>query len=342
MPSLDQLPRERFCHLPTPLQRLPRISRHLGGPDLWIKRDDCTGLGLGGNKTRKLEYLIADALRHGATRVITAGPLQSNHCRQTAAAAAAAGLECELVIDDRLDDADHAYRTNGNILLDRLFHAILRVVPGGTDAETALEEAARELRDQGGVPYRIPVGASAPLGAAGYANASLEIHAQAQALGLRFDGIVHATGSGGTQAGLLAGHALLRSSTRIHGIDILGPAAAVQANVHALAQQTLHLLGHRDDLIQPEDVHVHGDFIGAGFGKPSARTLQAIDLLARQEAILLDPVHTGKAFDGLLGLVERGVFTKGQNILFLHTGGQASLFAYAGLWSQQEVGYRSP
>ncbi|MES2530716.1 MAG: pyridoxal-phosphate dependent enzyme, partial [Pseudomonadota bacterium] len=243
-----------FAHLPTPLQPLTRLSALLGGPRLWIKRDDCTGLALGGNKVRKLEYLVADAVAQGATRLITAGPLQSNHCRQTAAAAAAVGLECELVIEDKVDEVDHLYLTNGNILLDRLLGARLRVVPRGTDARQALSESAAQCRADGGVPYEIAVGASSPIGALGYVNASVEIHAQAQALKVRFGHVVHASGSGGTQAGLLAGHAMLRSDTVIHGVDILGDGyaggiEAARAGILALARETLALIGHERGLI---------------------------------------------------------------------------------------------
>lgn len=338
--SLSHIPRLSLCHLPTPLQRLDRLSKTLGGPTLWIKRDDCTGLGLGGNKVRKLEYLVADAIAHGATRLITAGPLQSNHCRQTAAAAARAGLECELVIDDRLQDADHAYRTNGNILLDRLFGAILRVLPGGTPAEAALEQAAQEVRAAGGVPYTIPVGASAPLGALGYVNATLELHTQAHEAGVQFDHLVHASGSTGTQAGLLAGHALLRSRTVVHGVNILGEHEPVRERAYELAQQTLSLIGHPASLVRDQDVIVHNDQVGPGFGKPTPGMLEAVELLGRQEAILLDPVHTGKAMAGLIAMVRQKRFQASDNVLFIHTGGQPSLFAYAALWSTEPVAYR--
>lgn len=335
--SLQDFPRYPLAHLPTPLQPLERLSALLGGPQIWIKRDDCTGLGLGGNKVRKLEYLVADALKHGATHLLTAGPLQSNHCRQTAAAAAKAGLECVLVIDDRLADADHNYRTNGNLLLDRLLGASFRVVAGGTDLDAELQQAAGEVKSAGGVPYTIPVGASAPIGALGYVNAALELQAQADSLGLQFDHVFHATGSAGTQSGLLAGHALLNSKTRIHGVDILG--GPVRERVDELTRQTLSLIGHSPALLRGDDVIVHEGFVGDGFGKPTPGMLEALDLLGRQEAILLDPVHTGKAMAGLLEFVRQGAFGKDETLLFIHTGGQPSLFAYADLWSRTPIGH---
>lgn len=331
-----------FAHLPTPLQPLTRLSALLGGPRLWIKRDDCTGLALGGNKVRKLEYLVADAVAQGATRLITAGPLQSNHCRQTAAAAAAIGLECELVIEDKVDEVDHLYLTNGNILLDRLLGARLRVVPRGTDVRQALSESAAQCRAAGGVPYEIAVGASSPIGALGYVNASVEIHAQAQALKVRFDHVVHASGSGGTQAGLLAGHAMLRSDTVIHGVDILGDGyaggiEAARAGIHALASETLALIGHERGLIGESDVVLHAGYVGDGFGKVTAGMLEAVRLLGENEAILLDPVHSGKAMAGLIDFVRQGRFRKDENVLFIHTGGHPSLFAYADVWSSEAV-----
>ena len=339
--SFQDFPRYPLAHLPTPLQHLKRLSEHLGGPQIWIKRDDCTGLGLGGNKVRKLEYLVADALKHGATHLLTAGPLQSNHCRQTAAAAAKAGLHCELIIDDRLVDADHNYRTNGNILLDRLLGATFRVVAGGTDLDAELASAAEEVRALGGVPYTIPVGASAPIGALGYVNAALELHAQADQAGLRFDHVFHASGSAGTQSGLLAGHVLLRSKTRVHGVNILGGPDPVRRRVDELTRETLALIGHSPKLLKAEDVIVHDEFVGDGFGKPTPGMLEALDLLGRQEAILLDPVHTGKAMAGLIALVRQKAFRPDETLLFIHTGGQPSLFAYADLWSSTPIAYQN-
>lgn len=211
---LSRFPRIRIGHMNTPLEPMPRLSAALGGPNLWIKRDDCTGLATGGNKTRKLEFLIADALEQGADIVITQGATQSNHARQTAAAAAKTGLECLILLEDRTAYTDEAYTRSGNVLLDHILGAPTRTYPGATDMAAAMEEVADELRAKGRKPYVTPGGGSNAIGALGYVNCAIELTAQANDMGLRIDHLVHATGSAGTQAGLVAGSKACAAASR--------------------------------------------------------------------------------------------------------------------------------
>lgn len=322
-----------LAHLPTPLYRLDRLSEVLGGPEIWIKRDDATGVGMGGNKVRKLQYLLAEAREQSATALLTAGPLQSNHCRQTAAVAAAAGLDCILVIEDRVRDADALYRTNGNLLLDRLFGARFVVLDGGANLEAALEQQARKVREQGGVPYVIPVGASSALGALGYVDCAAEIAGQTD---FTFDHWIHATGSGGTQAGLVAGAEWHHLNVQILGINILDvPAAQVAHRIRTIADEVLLNAGHVST--EKHDVTVLDGYVGEAFGKPTEGMIEAVSLLGRTEGLVLDPVHTGKAMAGLIDQVRKGRFASGERLLFIHTGGLPSTFAYAPLWSLEAV-----
>ncbi|BBK43657.1 1-aminocyclopropane-1-carboxylate deaminase [Allostella vacuolata] len=325
--QLSRFPRQRFAHLPTPLERLDRLTRLLDGPTIWIKRDDCTGLGLGGNKTRKLEYLMADAIARGADTVLTVGAIQSNHARQTAAAAARLGLACHLVLESRIDHADEAYMRSGNILLDRMFGARLHDFPAGTDMAQAMQQVADEVTARGGRPYLIPGGGSNPVGALGYVNFALELLAQATERGVVFDHLIHATGSSGTQAGIVVGLEGLRAAIPVLGITVRRTRESQEEQVMALAEATADFVGVRG-AVPRRAVVANSDYVGAGYGVPTPGMLAAVKLLAREESILLDPVYSGKAMDGLIDLVRRGVFTRGQNILFVHTGGQAALFAY--------------
>ncbi len=325
--QLSRFPRQRFAHLPTPLERLDRLSLLLGGPTIWIKRDDCTGLGLGGNKTRKLEYLMADAIAQGADTVLTVGAVQSNHVRQTAAAAARLGMACELILENRIADADQAYLRSGNILLDRLMGARLHEVPGGSDMKQALQEVAEAVRKRGGKPYVIPGGGSNPMGALGYVNFALELLAQATDRGVAFDHLVHATGSAGTQAGIVVGLEALRARLPVLGITVSKPREQQEAMVLALAEETADFLG-MPGIVTREAVVANADYFGTSYGDPTPGMLAALKLLAREEGILLDPVYSGKAMAGMIDLIAKGHFRKGQDIVFLHTGGQAGLFAY--------------
>jgi L-cysteate sulfo-lyase len=325
--NLARFPRIRLGHLPTPLEPMEQLSRHLGGPNLWIKRDDCTGLSTGGNKTRKLEYLCAQALAEGADMLITQGATQSNHARQTAAAAAKLGLDCLILLEDRTGFTDPAYTQSGNVLMDRLHGAQVARRPGGADMQAEMEAVAADLRAKGRKPYVIPGGGSNPVGALGYVNAALELVAQAAEMGLRIDHLVHATGSAGTQAGLVAGLVALNSGIPVLGIGVRAPKPKQEANVLALAERTAAHLG-LPGIIKPEHVVANCDYVGQGYGIPTEGMVEAVKLVAQKEGILLDPVYSGKGMAGLIDLIQKGHFTKDQNVVFLHTGGQAGLFGY--------------
>ncbi len=329
--NLARFPRVRITHAPTPLEPMPRLSRELGGPDLWIKRDDCTGLATGGNKTRKLEYLMADALAAQADVVITQGATQSNHARQTAAVAAKLGVGCEILLEDRTGIASTDYRKSGNVLLDELFGARVRHFAGGTDMDAAMAEVVRELRAAGRRPYVIPGGGSSPIGALGYVTCALELAQQAIDRGLPITAVVHPTGSAGTQAGLVTGFEGARAQIPVLGIGVRAPRGPQEEKVFALAAQTADLLGV-SGAVAREAVVANGDYVGPGYGLPTDGMREAVGLVARTEGILLDPVYTGKAMAGLIDLIRTGHFTRGQTVVFLHTGGVAGLFGYQHLF----------
>ncbi len=327
---LARFPRLRLAHLPTPLESLERLSAELGGPNLWIKRDDCTGLAGGGNKTRKLEFLMADAVERGADAVITQGATQSNHARQTAAAAKL-GMACHLLLEDRAGLPDNDYLCNGNVLLDQLHGATLQGHPGGTDMNAAMEALARELRDDGRKPYVVPGGGSNEIGALGYVNCALELLQQANDAGLEIAHVVHATGSTGTQAGLVTGFRGSGSGIPVLGISVRAEREAQEENVFRLAERTAEHLGI-PGAVRRDHVVADSDYVGPGYGLPAPDTLEAIRLFARIEGILLDPVYTGKAAAGLIALVREGRFGKDDNVVFVHTGGAQALFAYRGFF----------
>jgi len=315
---MKTLPRFRFAHLPTPVEKMPRLAAAIGGPVLSIKRDDQTGLAFGGNKTRKLEYLVAEAQANGARTLITTGALQSNHCRQTAAAAARFGFECILVLagDPALDQG-----TTANLLLDQLLGAKI-IWTSRESRDQSLEAAFQDAWNAGKRPYRVPYGGSSPVGAAAYAFALGELLEQ----GMHPDTIVFATSSGGTQAGLVLGKELFGYKGRILGISVDEPAQQLKNHVADLANQTADLL----DVpirIDPESVNVDDHYLGAGYGIPTPADIEAIRLFAQTEAILLDPVYTGRAAAGLLDLARKGAFKRGEQVLFWHTGGNPALFA---------------
>jgi len=324
---LARFPRLRLAHLPTPLEPLPRLSEALG-IDLWIKRDDCTGLAGGGNKTRKLEFLLGDAFEQDADTLVTQGAVQSNHVRQTAAAAAAVGLKCEVILEERTGSKAVDYVHNGNVLMDRLFGAVIRSVPGGSDMPAELEKTAAEIRARGGKPYVIPGGGSNAIGALGYVDCAREIVVQADELDLAIDLIVTATGSAGTHAGLVAGLAVLGADIPVLGIGVRAPKDRQEANVLKLAKETAALLGH-PDRVKDEMVVANCDYVGAGYGLIDQAVVDALVLAARTDAILLDPVYTGKAMKGLIALARAGTF-EGQRVVFLHTGGAQGLAGYQG------------
>lgn len=325
--TLTCYPRYPLLTGPTPLQRLDRLSDLLGGPRIHIKRDDCTGLALGGNKARKLEFLVADALAQGADTLVTVGALQSNHARMTAAAAARAGLRCTLVLQDRLPDAPASHREGGNIFLDGLLGADVVVVPAQESLDEVLAVQVQALREQGRVPYAIAAGGSSPLGALGYVLAAHELLEQAADAGHRVDAIVLATGSAGTQAGLIAGLVQAGHAAAVHGHCVSRPAAQQTDKVQELASSTLAALGLPAQLAD-HVVHTDDRQIGSGYGHPTAAMCEAVQLLARFEAILLDPVYTGKAMAGLIADIRAGRYTREQQVVFIHTGGSPALFAY--------------
>ena len=325
--DIARFPRVRFGHFPTPLEPLENLTRVLGGPRLWIKRDDCTGLSTGGNKTRKLEFLMAEALALKADVVITQGATQSNHARQTVAAAARLGMHCHILLEDRTGSTDPDYTDNGNVLLDRLHGATVERRPGGVNMQAEMEAVAARLTDAGKRPYVIPGGGSNPLGALGYANAALELVNQATERGLRIDHLVTATGSAGTQAGLVVGLQALNSPIRLLGIGVRAPRERQETMVHDLGRRTWDLLGLRGELPR-ESVVANCDYVGDGYGVPTPGMVEAVTLLARTEGLLLDPVYSGKGMAGLIDLIRKGRFGKDENIVFLHTGGSVALFGY--------------
>jgi L-cysteate sulfo-lyase len=328
--SLDRFRRVPLGHLPTPLEPMQRLRAALGRqcPALYVKRDDCTGLATGGNKTRKLEYLMGDALARGAGAVVTFGALQSNHARQTAAAAAKLGLACDLILVEMVARESEAYRRSGNVLLDRLLGARVHVVPPDR-AGAALAEVTDAHAREGRAVCVVPVGGSNSLGALGYVRAFGELEVQARAMSIAIDAIVHATSSGGTQAGLIAGAHLASSRARILGVNVYKPHAAELAEqVNALARETLQLLGGDTEGVA-ERVHVVDGWLGDGYGLPSDAMREAVELAARTEGLLLDPVYSGKAMAALVGGVRRGQFERDETLVFWHTGGTAALSAYA-------------
>ena len=324
---LARFPRVKLAHLPTPLEPLERLSKYLSGPHLWIKRDDCTGLSSGGNKTRKLEFLLADALGQRADTVITQGATQSNHARQTAAGAAKLGLECHILLENRTGFENRDYTLNGNVLLDRLHGAVISQRPAGADMNAEMEQLAATLRSKGKRPYVIPGGGSNPIGALGYANCALELVAQANEMGLRIDHIVQATGSTGTQAGLVAGLCAIHADIPVLGISVRAPKDKQEEAVFALAKATTDHIG-APGVVRREQVVANSDYVGQGYGLPTEGMAEAVKMLARLEGILLDPVYTGKAMAGMIDLVRNGHFEKDANVVFLHTGGSVGLFGY--------------
>jgi len=329
---LNKFRRVDLGHFPTRLERLDSVSEFLGGPEIWIKRDDCTGLATGGNKTRKLEFLIADALRHGADTIITQGATQSNHVRQTAAAAARHGMACIGLLETRVPDLGVAYETSGNVFLDEMFECALEARPAGVDMNNEAELKAESLRAEGKRVYVIPGGGSTPLGALGYVRCLIELAGQLDAENLAVDALVHATGSAGTQAGLVAGAHILGRSIPVIGVSVRADSEKQIANVHRLTMQTLSLMEINPTNFNKDNVMAVDDQVGPGYGYPTDETISAIKLMANKEGILLDPVYSGKGFAGLIAMIQRGEFKKGEKVVFLHTGGSAVLSAYESIF----------
>jgi D-cysteine desulfhydrase len=309
--------RLHFAHLPTPIEELPRLTKFLNGPRLLIKRDDQTGLAFGGNKTRKLEFLVAEAQAQGAKMLISAGAIQSNHCRQTAAAAARFGLECTLVLTGALPEQPSA-----NLLLDQLFGAAIVHVSDRADRDRILQETFEKAVQAGKRPYLVPYGGSSPVGALGYAFAVDELVKQ----NTNADWIVFGTSSGGTHAGLTLGKRVFGYQGKVLGISIDESEAWLKAHVSALASDASELLGNRITFT-PEDVMATAAYCQAGYGVLTEAEREAVRLFAGYEGLLLDPVYTGRAAAGLIDLIRKGFFNKEETVLFWHTGGQPALFA---------------
>lgn len=324
---LARYPRRFIAHLPTPLERMDRLSKELGGPEIWIKRDDCTGLSTGGNKTRKLEFLMAEAEMEGADVVITQGATQSNHARQTAAFAAKLGLQCHLLLEDRTGSNNANYKNNGNVLLDHLHGATTETRPGGADMAAEMEAVADKMRATGKKVYTIPGGGSNPTGALGYVNCAYELLGQVNNSGTKIDHIVHATGSAGTQAGLITGLKATNANIPLLGIGVRAPKAKQEENVYNLAVKTAEKLGCAG-VVSREDVVANTDYVGEGYGIPTAGGMEAIQMFAELESILLDLVYSAKGAAGLIDLIRKGYFKKGERVVFIHTGGAAALFGY--------------
>ncbi len=323
---LEQQPRLRLAHTPTPLEYLSRLTNHLQGPAIYIKRDDCTGLATGGNKTRKLEFLVGAALKEGCDSLVTVGGLQSNHARQTAAAAAKAGLECDLLLQMVPNAPEGNYNYNGNLLLNGLLGARVHQYPANARMKDELSSFVAKLRDQGKKPYSVPLGGSNPVGALGYVAAVQELLAQCVELDIAPTHLVLATGSAGTQAGVLAGLAAAKSSVRVIGINVSAPQAQQRQKVQRLTEETCSLLGV--DAPDKEAVVCDDRYYLPGYGVPNEGMVRAVRLLAEKEAVLLDPVYTGKAMAGLLDLVHNDEIKDDATVVFLHTGGSSALFAY--------------
>ncbi len=333
--TLDQFPRYPLRFGPSPLQHLDRLSEYLGGATIWAKREDVnSGLAFGGNKVRKLEYLVADALAHGADTLVSIGGVQSNHTRQVAAAAAAVGLKCVLIQESWVDWPDVTYDRVGNILLSRLMGADVRIVqaPFGIEAKESWQGVIDDLVAHGRRPYAIPAGASDhPLGGLGFASWALELEEQEREMGITFDYVVVCSVTGSTQAGMVAGFALSGRERQVIGIDASARPDETRAQVTRIAQATAELIGAR--AISEDDIVLDDRYHAGTYGIPDDRTVHAIRLGASLEAMITDPVYEGKSLAGLIDLVQRHEIEPEANVLFAHLGGQPALNGYASLFS---------
>ena len=321
---LEKFKRIKLGHFPTPIEHLKNISQFLGGPNIFIKRDDCTGLATGGNKTRKLEFLMPDAINKKAELVITIGAVQSNHARQTAAACTLLGLKCLIILEQRLKDPPESYMKSGNVFLDKLFGAEIVLCPKNENVSDYSQKIVQDLQLKGTNIYFIPGGGSNEIGALGYVGCLNEIIKENSKYS--FTQIVHATGSAGTQSGLLAGRKYFNCKIPVTGISVRYDKATQVEKVYAVTKKTCEML--QCNILDKSEIVVYDEYIGPGYGEPTDGMIEATKLLAKKEAILLDPVYSGKGFAGLIGLIKNKKFTKSDNVLFIHTGGAVSLFAY--------------
>ena len=324
--NLTRFPRRRYTPGPTPIEPLTRLSRELGGPEIWIKRDDLLGLAGGGNKTRKLEFLVADAMAKGFDTLVTTGAIQSNHCRLTAAAAAKEGLKCRLVLEQRVAGSYDAKASGNNLLFDLLGVEAVQVVEADTDLAAAMQAIVDDLAKKGRKAYVIPGGGSNALGAVGYAACAQELMGQLFDAQLSLDHIVCASGSAGTHAGLLAGLVGLNTGIPVTGVSVRRPRVEQESLVRSLTKDCADVLGTASPTRR--DVAVLDDWVGPGYSLPSPEMVEAVRMTAALEGVLLDPVYTGKAMAGLIGLARDGRWRAGEKVLFLHTGGSPALYVY--------------
>jgi D-cysteine desulfhydrase len=325
--NLSRFPRRRYTDSPTPIEKLERLTKVLGGPNIYMKRDDLLGLAGGGNKTRKLEFLMADALAGGADTVITCGAVQSNHCRLTLAAAVKEGLKCHLVLEQRVPGSYDKYAGGNNLLFHLLGVEGVHVVEGGSDMMAEMQKVAEMLKAEGRKPYIIPGGGSNEIGALGYVACAQEMLQQLFEMEVDIDNIIVTSGSTGTHAGLLTGIVGQNANIPVTGIGINRKKAIQTEAVYQLAVKLAAKLGVKNPPSK-EDVVVFDDYIGEGYSRPTKGMIEAVKLVARTEAILLDPVYTGKAMAGMIDLIQKGYFENAKNILFLHTGGSPALYVY--------------
>jgi 1-aminocyclopropane-1-carboxylate deaminase len=334
--ALERFPRYPLLFGPSPVHPLERLTAHLGGATLWAKRDDCnSGLAFGGNKTRKLEYLVADALAQGCDTLVSIGGVQSNHTRQVAAVAARVGLRCVLIQESWVDWPDVTYDRVGNILLSRLAGADVRLVRSefGIGFKESWEQAIREIEESGGKPYAIPAGASDhPLGGLGFAGWAVEVERQEAELGIFFDTVIVCSVTGSTQAGMIAGFAAQERPRRVVGIDGSAKPAETRAQVARIARSTAELLELGRDL-RDDEIVLDDRYHAGTYGIPDEQTLEAMRLSARLEGMITDPVYEGKSMAGMIDLVSRGEIERSSNVLYAHLGGQPALSAYAGLFT---------
>ena len=321
---LEKFERIKLGHFPTPIEHLKNVSEYLDGPNIFIKRDDCTGLATGGNKTRKLEFLMADAIKSKAELIVTVGAIQSNHARQTAAACSLKGLKCLIILEQRLKDPPDAYMNSGNVFLNKLLGAEVMLCPKDQDILEYSTKVVEDIKSKGTNVYFIPGGGSNSIGALGYVECFKEILEKNSKY--NFTHIIHATGSSGTQAGLLAGKKYFQSQLQIIGISVRYEKKIQEEKVYNEAKKVCEKL--KCDVLDRSEVVAYDDYVGSGYGEPTDGMIEATNLLAKKEAILLDPVYSGKGFAGLIGLIRQKKFTKEDNILFIHTGGAVSLSAY--------------
>jgi D-cysteine desulfhydrase len=325
--DMARFQRRRYTKGETPIEKASRFSEALGGPDIYIKRDDLLGLAAGGNKTRKLEFLVADAISQGADTLITCGAVQSNHCRLTLCAAVKEGLKCRLVLEERVPGSYNPKASGNNFLFKLLGVEGVKVVPGGSDMAKEMQDVADEVAAEGRKAYIIPGGGSNPIGATGYVACAQEIMGQTFEQGLAIDYLVCASGSAGTHAGLVTGFYGCNMKVPVLGINVSRPKSEQEELVYRLVRNTALHVGIRPE-IPPEAVTCFDDYVGPGYSLPTPEMAEAVRLLARTEGILLDPVYTGKAMAGLIDLVRKGYLERDGSVLFIHTGGSPALYVY--------------